>query len=68
MEKGDKLDGNILVGCVPDFKKDDRALLKWYTVQIGKLPVDVKLNCKVELEMIEKSNADVVVFAAESIL
>jgi len=66
VEKSDKLGGNIIVGSVPDFKKDDRALLKWYTVQLEKLPVDVKLNCIADREMIEKSNADVVIFATGS--
>ena len=66
VEKGDKLGGNIIVGCVPDFKKDDRTLLKWYIVQLEKLPVDVKLNCIADKEMIENSNADAVIFATGS--
>ncbi|SEW03717.1 oxidoreductase [[Clostridium] fimetarium] len=66
LEKGDQLGGNIIVGSVPDFKKDDRALLKWYKVQLGKLPVDIKLNFKADKKMIEKSNADVVIFATGS--
>ena len=36
MEKNNKLGGNIIPGCVPDFKKDDRALLKWYDFQLRK--------------------------------
>ena len=39
LEKGPELGGNIIPGSVPDFKKDDRALLKWYKLQLGKLPV-----------------------------
>jgi len=66
MEKNDKLGGNIIPGSVPDFKKDDRALLKWYTLQLKKLPVEIKLKCTVDREMIEKSKADVVVFATGS--
>ncbi|PKM93230.1 MAG: 2-enoate reductase [Firmicutes bacterium HGW-Firmicutes-1] len=66
VEKGDQLGGNIIVGSVPDFKKDDRALLKWYTVQLEKLPVDIKLNFRADKKMIEKSNADVVIFATGS--
>lgn len=65
-EKSDKLGGNIIPGSVPDFKKDDRALLKWYAFQLQKLPVDIKLNYSVDKEMIEKSDADVVVFAMGS--
>jgi 2-enoate reductase len=67
LEKSDKLGGNIIPGSVPDFKKDDRALLKWYAFQLQKLPVDIKLNCSADKEMIEKSDADVVVFAMGSV-
>jgi 2-enoate reductase len=66
LEKSDKLGGNIIPGSVPDFKKDDRALLKWYALQLKKLPVDIRLNCSADKEMIEKSDADVVVFAMGS--
>lgn len=66
VEKSDKLGGNIIPGCVPDFKEDDRALLKWYDVQLGKLPVEIKLNCAADKELIEKSDADVVIFATGS--
>jgi 2-enoate reductase len=66
LEKSDKLGGNIIPGSVPDFKKDDRALLKWYAFQLKKLPVDIRLNCSADKEMIEKSDADVVVFAMGS--
>jgi 2-enoate reductase len=66
VEKSDKLGGNIIPGSVPDFKKDDRALLKWYAFQLQKLPVDIKLNYSIDKESIEKSDADVVVFAMGS--
>jgi len=51
---------------VPDFKKDDRALLKWYEFQLSKLPVDIRLNCIADKEMIQKSNANVVIIAMGS--
>jgi len=66
VEKSDKLGGNIIVGSVPDFKKDDRALLKWYTVQLEKLPVDIRLNYIADRENIHKCKADVVIFATGS--
>jgi len=66
LEKGTKLGGNILPGSVPDFKEDDRALLKWYEVQLSKLPVEIRFCCEADTEMIEKSNADVVIFATGS--
>jgi 2-enoate reductase len=66
VEKSDKLGGNILPGCVPDFKQDDRALLNWYYVQLAKLPVEIKLSCTADKDLIEKSEADVVIFATGS--
>ncbi|HWQ41468.1 MAG TPA: FAD-dependent oxidoreductase [Desulfosporosinus sp.] len=66
LEKGTKLGGNILPGSVPDFKEDDRALLKWYEVQLSKLPIEIKFNCEVDAEMIEQLKADVVIFATGS--
>jgi len=66
LEKNDKLGGNIIPGSVPDFKKDDRALLKWYAFQLSKLPVEIRFNCTATKEMIEKSDADIVVFATGS--
>ncbi|MBC8014452.1 MAG: FAD-dependent oxidoreductase, partial [Sporomusaceae bacterium] len=66
LEKGPELGGNIVPGSIPDFKEDDRALLEWYIVQLGKLPVEIKLNYTANKEMIEKSNADIVIFATGS--
>jgi len=65
-EKSLKLGGNIIPGSVPDFKEDDRALLKWYEGQLSKLPIEIKLSCEADEEMIEKSKADVVIFATGS--
>jgi 2-enoate reductase len=65
-EKSDKLGGHIITGSVPDFKKDDRALLKWYEFQLSKLPVDIRLNCIADKEMIENSDADAVIIAMGS--
>jgi 2-enoate reductase len=66
IEKSNKLGGNIIPGSIPDFKKDDKALLKWYSLQLKKLPVEIRFNCSADKEMIEKSDADVVVFATGS--
>jgi len=66
LEKGPELGGNIIPGSVPDFKEDDRALLEWYKVQLGKLPVEIKLNCMADKKLIEKSNADIVIFSTGS--
>ena len=66
LEKSSRLGGHIITGSVPDFKKDDRALLKWYEFQLSKLPLDIRFNCTADKEMIEKSNAEVVIIAMGS--
>ncbi len=66
LEKSGRLGGHIITGSVPDFKKDDRALLKWYIFQLSKLPVEIRLNCIADKEMIELSDANVVIVAMGS--
>ena len=65
-EKSDRLGGHIITGSVPDFKKDDRALLKWYIFQLSKLPVEIRLNFIADKDMIEKSDADIIIIAMGS--
>lgn len=66
LEKSGKLGGNILPGCVPDFKEDDRALLKWYETQLKKLPVEIRLNSGADRSAVGNSGADVVICATGS--
>ncbi|MDP4094322.1 MAG: FAD-dependent oxidoreductase [Bacillota bacterium] len=66
LEKSADLGGNIIPGCVPDFKEDDRALLQWYKVQLGKLPVKIKLNYTADENSIKRFNADIIIVAAGS--
>lgn len=66
LEKSGKLGGNILPGCVPDFKEDDRALLKWYETQLKKLPVEIRLNSGADRSAVGNSGVDVVICATGS--
>ncbi|MDD4716294.1 MAG: FAD-dependent oxidoreductase [Oscillospiraceae bacterium] len=66
LERSSRLGGHIIPGGVPEFKKDDRALLRWYERQMKKLPIMVWKSCVATKEWIEKSNADVVIFATGS--
>jgi 2-enoate reductase len=66
LEKSGKLGGNVLPGCVPNFKEDDRHLIEWYQTELGKLPVTIKFNCAANLETVERSNADAVIIATGS--
>ena len=43
-EATDRLGGELLVGGMPKFKEDDLALASYYTNELERLGVDVKLN------------------------
>jgi 2-enoate reductase len=65
-EKSDKLGGNVIAGGVPDFKDDDRALIKWYTDELKELNINIHYNTEVTKEIVKNSNADVVIVATGS--
>ncbi|SKC76833.1 FAD-dependent oxidoreductase [Maledivibacter halophilus] len=65
-EKNSYLGGNVVPGGVPDFKDDDRALVKWYELALKDLEVEIKLNAAASKESIEKFGADEVIIATGS--
>lgn len=66
VEASEQLGGNIIPGGVPDFKEDDRKLVKWYENQLVKLGVEIKKNTKADSDYIENSNVDAVITATGS--
>ena len=65
-EKGPSLGGNIIPGGVPDFKANDRKLIKWYEGQLDKLGVKTLLGTPATKEAIDKENPDTLVIATGS--
>lgn len=65
-EGGNRLGGALLVGGQPDFKKEDIALADWYSRELDKLHVTVKLNTKADKDAIMALHPDVVVTAEGS--
>ena len=63
VEKSCQLGGNIIPGSVPNFKADDRALIKWYEHQLEKLNINVVMNTSVDKAYVEKFDADAIVVA-----
>lgn len=63
-EKTDVLGGNLIPGGVPNFKRYDHALVKYYERQMELLGVDVKMNTTVSADM--NLNADILVLATGS--
>ncbi len=66
IEKNGYLGGNIVPGGVPDFKDDDRALVKWYEGILKDLGVEIKLNVDASKENIKEFGADEVLLATGS--
>ena len=46
-EKTGELGGVFLAAAAPSFKEKDKALIAWYRRELGKFPIDVKLNTEV---------------------
>lgn len=65
-EKSGELGGNLVPASVPEFKKDVRNLINYFTTQIHKLKVDVMLGKEATLETIIKKNPDVAIVATGS--
>jgi 2-enoate reductase len=65
-EKSPELGGHLIEASVPEFKKDVKALLNWYKLQLSKSKVDIHLGTKVTTRLIKKSKPDVVVLATGS--
>lgn len=65
-EKNDCLGGNIIPGGTPDFKKDDRELVKWYENALKEAHVEIHMETSADADMVRNSKADVVVVATGS--
>ena len=60
-EKSDRLGGVFIAAAAPSFKEKDRDLIAWYRREIGKYPIEVRLNT--EVKDIASLGADEVVVA-----
>lgn len=52
-EKTNQLGGVFVAAAAPDFKEDDKRLLKWYEKQMKDLNIDIHLNSEVTKDMCE---------------
>lgn len=63
-EASERLGGNVYVASRPDFKKDDRELIRWYENQLRKYGVTFHLGTEATPEQIRSISPDVI-FTAE---
>jgi len=47
-EKSHQLGGVFIAAAAPSFKEKDKALIAWYRRELGKYPIEVKLNTEVK--------------------
>ena len=64
-EKTDKLGGVFIAAAAPSFKEKDRELIAWYIREVGKLPIEVKLNT--EIKDIKSIKADEIIIATGAV-
>lgn len=65
-EKTNQLGGCVIPGGQPPFKRDDKALLKWFVGELERKGVNVHMNTEVDRKIIEVHNPDSVIFATGS--
>lgn len=65
-EKRDTLGGNLASASAPDFKRDYRILIHYFSTQMKKLGVTIKLKKEASVELIRKMKPDVVLVATGS--
>lgn len=51
-EKSSRLGGNLNPASAPDFKEDERQLIKWYIKQLDDLKVPIRFRCSIERDTI----------------
>ena len=60
-EKTDKLGGVFIAAAAPDFKEKDKLLIAWYERELGKYPIEVKMNT--EITDVSSLGADEIIVA-----
>ena len=64
-EKTDRLGGVFVAAAAPSFKEKDRELIAWYIREVGKLPIEVKLNT--EVKYLNLIKADEIIIATGAV-
>lgn len=62
-EKTDRLGGAFVAAAAPDFKRDDKKLLRWYEKQLKDLNVPIHLNAEVTQETVDAFKPDELIVA-----
>ncbi|MDR0880457.1 MAG: FAD-dependent oxidoreductase [Clostridioides sp.] len=63
VEASGSLGGALIAGGMANFKNKDHKLMNWYIKQLKDLDIEIKMNTKADLEMIEDDKYDVAIIA-----
>jgi len=66
-EAKDKLGGQLLNAIVPPYKDEWNSTIRYFTTQLGKLHVEVRMNTRCTAKEIEEGKPDVVIVASGAI-
>ncbi|MDF2154613.1 FAD-dependent oxidoreductase [Vibrio sp. CAU 1672] len=66
LEKSSQLGGNVIPGCQPPFKHDDKLLIEWFAGEMQRKNVEVRFNTSADKVTIEAEKPDSVIFATGS--
>ena len=65
-EREPKLGGHLIEASIPQFKKDLRELMLWFSRQLEKLGVEIHLGIEVTPELVKKIEPDTLILAVGS--
>lgn len=66
LEKEDKLGGQLNIACVPPHKDKIAWVTEWFSGEVERQGVDVRLGCNADEDLIKSLNPDVVIAATGS--
>ncbi|ACB85421.1 FAD-dependent oxidoreductase [Natranaerobius thermophilus] len=62
-EKNNSLGGHVVEASVPEFKKDERELLRWYGQELKENDVELNLGTEVDSQLVKEINPDEIILA-----
>lgn len=62
-EEGDRIGGQLLMGCLPPHKEEIRTLIDYLTHQVAKTGVQVRTQTAATEELVKETGAEVVIVA-----
>jgi 2-enoate reductase len=65
-EKTDELGGHLIEAAIPDFKDDEKRLIRWYKIELSDLNVEINLNTEVTPDIIQEKKIDAIIIATGS--